>query len=132
MLLLTILSGKSAPAAVRFRRTTVSVGRGPAHDLSLNDDGVWEQHLQVRLGPDHQFLVRCRPEAQTVVNGQPVHECPLRNGDVIELGAAKVRFGFSETRLRSHRVREAATWALIVWMVLAQISLIYALSLLFV
>lgn len=131
MLQLTILAGKTAPATVRLRGTSACIGRGPAHDICMDDDGVWEKHLRIMLEPNLQFLARCRPETHMVINGQTVNESPLRNGDIIELGAAKLRFGFAETNLRRHATREAATWMLIVLVLLLQIGLIYSVSRIF-
>jgi pSer/pThr/pTyr-binding forkhead associated (FHA) protein len=131
MLLLTVLAGKSAPTFVRLSGTSACIGRGPKHDLCLDDDGVWDRHLQISLDPNLQFLAKCRPETQVVINSETVNEHPLRNGDLIEIGRAKVRFGFTETVLRRYRVREAGSWFLFAIMLLLQVGIIYLLSQLF-
>jgi hypothetical protein len=132
MVLLTVLSGKNAPASHRFQRFPIVVGRGPAHDLSVVDDGVWDRHLLLELAPDRQFKVRCRTEAFAAINGVVFQEqAPLRNGDVIELGGTKIRFSLSETRLSSQKLREICTWLFLTAMLLLQIGLIYQLGFLF-
>jgi hypothetical protein len=52
----------------------------------------------------------------------------LRNGDLLEMGALKVRFWLSESKQSSMRFREWATWAALALLTLGQIALIYWLS----
>ncbi len=49
-------------------------------------------------------------QAVSLVNLQPVHETPLRNGDMLQLGAAKLQFWLSPPRQTGLRLREALTW----------------------
>jgi hypothetical protein len=68
-------------------------------------------------------------EAFVAVNGQRLEQpLVLRNGDVIELGAVKLRFGLSPTRQRSLRFREAVTWIALAALCLGQVALIYWLA----
>ncbi|MGA2867339.1 MAG: FHA domain-containing protein [Verrucomicrobiota bacterium] len=125
MIQLNILSGKKAGTAWVARRFPVRIGRSPAADLQLAEDGVWEQHLQLDFKPRDGFFLTTQPNALVTLNGQPVQQSRLHNGDSLEMGALKMRFWLSQTRQAGLRFREALTWAAIAALCLAQIALIY-------
>ena len=127
MVQLRILSGKKAGTAHVARRFPVRIGRASAADLRLEEDGVWEQHLQLDLNPADGFHLRAQPGALATLNGSPLPTTPLRNGDTIEIGALKIQFWLSETRQRGLRLREWLTWAAIAALALGQVAVIYLL-----
>jgi len=43
------------------------------------------------------LLLTGHPDARTSINGQPIQRTFLRNGDTIEIGAAKIQFWLSES-----------------------------------
>jgi pSer/pThr/pTyr-binding forkhead associated (FHA) protein len=120
-----ILSGKKAGVVYVARRFPVRIGRAAAVDLRLEEDGVWEQHLQVDFDPASGFILTARADAPANVNGQPCQQSVLRNGDTIEVGSLKLQFWLSETRQGAMRLREGLTWAAIAAISLGQIALIY-------
>ena len=125
MVQLRILSGKKAGAAWVARRFPVRIGRSPQADCQLEEDGVWDQHLQIELHRGTGFHLKTRPEAPATVNGQPAHEVALRNGDLIQFGSAKVQFWLSENRQAGLGLREWLTWFGISAVSLGQVGLIY-------
>ncbi|MGD0260304.1 MAG: FHA domain-containing protein [Verrucomicrobiota bacterium] len=125
MVQLKVLSGKKAGTAWVARRFPVRIGRSSAADLQLEESGVWDQHLQLDFDPAEGFILSTQPNALAKVNGQPVHQTVLRNGDAIDLGSLKMQFWLSETRQTSLRLREGLTWAGIAAVSLGQIGLIY-------
>ncbi len=125
MIQLKILSGKKAGAVWVARRFPVRIGRAPAADLQLADEGVWDQHLQLDFHRGDGFFLNAQSGALATVNGEPVENTRLRNGDSIELGAVKLRFWLAETRQAGLRYREWLTWAALTAVCLAQIALIY-------
>ena len=125
MLQLKIIHGKTAGAEWVARRFPVQVGRAPEADLRLEEEGVWDRHLAIHLRPPDGFVLSVLPGAVASVNGQPVQEAILRNGDWIGLGAVKMQFGLSPTRHRSLRFREILTWVAFALLCLGQIALIY-------
>ena len=127
MVQLKVLSGKKAGAAYVARRFPVRIGRAPAADLRLEEEGVWDQHLRLDLNPADGFHLGIQPGALATVNGAPLPQTPLRNGDTIEIGALKIQFWLSETRQRGLRLREWLTWAAIAALCLGQIAVIYLL-----
>ncbi len=125
MVQLQILSGKKAGTPWGARRFPVRIGRSASADLQLEDDGVWDQHLQINFNPSDGFVLSAESEALTRVNGQPVQQTVLRNGDAIEIGATKLQFWLSQTRQTGLRFREWLTWAGVAAICLGQIALIY-------
>ena len=120
-----ILTGKKAGVQWTARRFPVRVGRAPGADLQLEDDGVWDEHFQLAFRSGEGFVLTTSGEALTSVNGETSPECLLRNGDIIEAGGAKLQFWLAEARSRGLRAREAATWAGIAAVFLAQIGILY-------
>jgi pSer/pThr/pTyr-binding forkhead associated (FHA) protein len=125
MIQLEILSGKTAGARWVARRFPVRIGRAPDSDLQLEERGVWERHLQIDLNPGDGFILTTNPEARVIANGQPVEHAVLRNGDLLEIGAVKLRFWLSEARQRGLGFREVLVWAIIAGVCIGQIALIY-------
>ncbi len=128
MVLLRILSGKKADTEVVTRHFPFRIGRAANADLSLQEAGVWEQHGVLSLEESGQFQLLACGEAFFIVNGERLQSSLLRNGDAIEMGAAKIAFSLSPTRHHSLVWRESLTWAALVILCGAQVALIYWLA----
>ena len=127
MVQLHLLSGKHAGTTTLARRFPFVVGRNNSADLCLEQDGIWDRHLEFHLQIPDGFLLKSHPRALTSVNGQPVQQAFLRNGDLIEVGPLKIQFWLSETRQRGLRTREFLTWFALAALSAGQIVLIYGL-----
>jgi pSer/pThr/pTyr-binding forkhead associated (FHA) protein len=127
MFQLRSLSGKQAGAVWSANRFPVRVGRSPQSDIPLQDDGVWEEHCEIELDDSNSFVVRSKSEGLVSVNQQRSNTSALRNGDVIELGSAKLQFWLAEVSQGSLQKRELAFWILVTFVCLAQIAIIYLL-----
>ena len=125
MVQLKVVSGKQAGTVVEVRKFPFVLGRNSAANLRLEEEGIWERHLELNLQMPGGFVLKVRDEARAAVNDQPVREATLRNGDLIALGPATVRFWLSETRQTSLFPRECLTWAALAALCAAQIALIY-------
>ena len=128
MVQLNILTGNKAGTEWVARRFPFSVGRSPQDALALDDSGVWNNHFRIDLRAGTGAILQASPDALTTVNGQSVKEAVLRNGDVIDLGAVKLRFGLSPTRQHGLKVREVLTWLAFAGLCAAQVAVIYWLS----
>ena len=125
MVQLKVLSGKKAGTNWVARRFPVRIGRSGTADLPLEEDGVWDEHLQLNFKAAEGIVLSAQPNALVAVNGQPVRQTVLRNGDTIEVGSLRMQFWLSETRQAGLRFREGLTWAGIAAISLGQVGLIY-------
>jgi pSer/pThr/pTyr-binding forkhead associated (FHA) protein len=104
------------------------IGRSASADLRLEDDGVWDQHLELAFDAASGFVLSAHPDARAAINGEPFREVILRNGDAIEIGALKIHFWLGETRQASLRLRELLTWTTFALILVGQLILIYRLT----
>jgi pSer/pThr/pTyr-binding forkhead associated (FHA) protein len=127
MFQLNILTGKMAGTSWSTRRFPVRIGRASKDDLQLEEDGVWENHIELKQSRAEGFVLRSRSDAPASINSEPASEGVLRNGDIIQLGSVKLQFWLSPTRQRGLRAREWFVWFGIAMVCLGQIALIYLL-----
>jgi hypothetical protein len=127
MIQLKILSGKKAGTEMVARHFPFYVGRSAQCQLSLDEPGVWDQHFQINLNASEGFTVIAAPNTSVMIDGKAVQEAELRNGDIVEIGSAKILFSLSPTTQKSLTVRESLTWVGIAALCLIQVSLIYKL-----
>jgi pSer/pThr/pTyr-binding forkhead associated (FHA) protein len=125
MIQLQVLSGNQAGAVIVARRFPFCIGRASAMDLCLNDPGVWDHHLVLALMPESGFILSRQSDALAYINGTGFDQIALRNGDVIELGSARLQFWLAQTRQRSFRQREILTWCFLGLLCLTQVALVY-------
>ena len=125
MVQLSIVSGKTAGTSLVVRRFPVRIGRSPAADLRLEENGVWDKHLQIQFDRSEGLVLESADNALVSVNSQQVRRTVLRNGDRIELGSVALRFYLSEPRQTGLTLREGLTWAAIVAISIGQIGIIY-------
>jgi hypothetical protein len=122
---LHILSGQRTGTDTIVRRFPFVIGRGSDAGLTMDDPGVWDRHLQIDFQRDHGFTFTVQPNALARINGETVETGTLRNGDLIELGSARLRFWLARSTQKTLRVREALTWFALCALFAAQIALIY-------
>ena len=125
MVQLQVLSGKKAGAEWVARHFPFLVGRAADNHFSIEDEGVWDRHLEIAIRTGEGFLLRTHPDALTSVNGHPINETWLRNGDLIRIGSVQIRFWLVPARQYSLRFREAVTWLTVALLCASQIALIY-------
>lgn len=113
MVLLEVLTGPGNNKKFIFQKFPVRIGRSPTSDLKIEAEGVWQQHAQLEFNPSAGFFLRAMSDALVVLNGADVREARLKRGDVIEVGAAKLRFDFAPVRQRGLELREFGVWLLI-------------------
>lgn len=120
-----ILSGKMAGTSWVARHFPVRIGRSASADLRSEEPGVWDDHLQVYFNPAEGLILKAGANALTSVNGEPVQQAVLRNGDTIQVGSLKLQFWLSDTCQWGLRFREVLTWAAISLISLGQVAIIY-------
>jgi len=80
-----------------------------------------QNHVKMAFSTDADYYIPGMDRGQVVIDRI------LRNGDLIELGSAQLRFWFARTRQKTLRLREALTWIALVMLFGTQIGLIYLL-----
>ncbi len=68
----------------------VIVGRGDTCDLILADTQISKRHCELRIDDDEVVLRDLGSTNGTFVNGNRVHHCSLRAGDVVTLGECRL------------------------------------------
>ena len=127
MIQLRVVSGAKAGDQFICGEFPVTIGRAADSGFVLQDAGVWDHHAELNLSNECDFHFRVFRDAIASVNGSPTREAIIRNGDILELGAARLQFWFCQTRQGSLRIREALTWAGLVILSAAQVALIWSL-----
>jgi hypothetical protein len=77
---------------VTLGREVVSVGRSAACKVVLDDANVSRQHAEVRPAPSGWKIADLNSTNGTRVNGSPVRERDLADGDEITVGSSTLRF----------------------------------------
>lgn len=131
MIQLNILNGKKAGQEIVARLFPFIIGRATTAHLPLDEDGVWDRHLEINLQQNEGFLLQAHPQAIVTVNGETVQKATLRNGDLIEAGSVQLRFWLSPVRQRSLLVQESLTWFALSALFVLELGLLYWLLFLF-
>jgi len=119
------VTGDGEPVMLRAANFPARIGRGADCAVRVTDEGVWEHHLELHLDSQMRFTLRTASDATAMVNGEPlvgVHR--LGNGDIIELGAAKLQFLLGNVNQKGLELREAALWLLLAAILAGQIGLV--------
>jgi chromosome segregation ATPase len=87
---LVVHNGRLSGARKALGAALTLVGRAEGCEVRLNVEGVLPIHCAVVHGPDG-LVLRALPGALTLLNGEPVAEGPLRDGDVIAVGPFQFR-----------------------------------------
>jgi pSer/pThr/pTyr-binding forkhead associated (FHA) protein len=125
MVQLKVLSGRKAGTVWTARRFPVRIGRSASADLQSEEDGVWDRHLDLDFDPSAGLVLMAQPNTLATVNGQPVQQAVLRNGDIINIGSLRMQFWLSETHQVGLRFREGLTWTAIAAISVGQVVLLY-------
>jgi len=125
MVQIRILSGPKAGGFQAVRRFPFHVGRAADNDLCLDAMGIWDYHFMLDLRQNEGFTLQTFDGAFATVNDQPQTSTPLRNGDVISFGSAKIQFWLAAPRQRGLRLREWFVWMLVILVTLGELALIY-------
>lgn len=125
MLQLQILSGKQAGVTFNARLFPVRIGRHSANELRLDDDGVWDSHLNISLHPAEGFTLTAHPGALLNVNSESIQTARLRNGDIITVGSVRLAFRIGETTQPGLGVSEAFVWLLVTVVTVIEVGLVY-------
>jgi uncharacterized RDD family membrane protein YckC len=77
---------------ITLQHSALSIGRDPANDLVLPDAMVSRRHAVLECRGDQFYLKDCNSSNGSLVNGDRIAECPLKDGDLIAIGATRILF----------------------------------------
>ena len=86
---------------------TLTVGRGQASDVRLNDPRVSRIHVRLQVDQGTVVVQDAGSSSGTQVNGGPIEQHTLRPGDVIQIGDTKLRYQLEGARDASTLVGSA-------------------------
>jgi hypothetical protein len=89
---LTMESGPDAGHSHRAGDRALRLGRSPDNDIILRDPATSGHHARVERRGDQFWIVDLGSTNGTLVNGEPVQEKELSNGDRITIGQNAVNF----------------------------------------
>ena len=72
--------------------SSLTIGRDDEADLSLNDDSVSRFHCEIVFIETGWFITDLGSTNGTYVSGHPVDRAPLRDGDLVKVGATIFKF----------------------------------------
>jgi hypothetical protein len=121
---LQLLSGPRSGAIFHFHRFPIRAGRGADLELPLDEPGVWQRHFLIDWRAEG-LVLQVEPQALLNLQDALVQSALLRNGDILTVGALKIRFSLSPVRQTSLALREWLTWIALAALCLGQVSLVY-------
>jgi adenylate cyclase len=80
------------PQSYTFTTGEVVIGRSPDCHVVLKDFGISRNHARILVDEDGVRIMDLKSKNGTQVNGVPVMEAPLKEGDIILLGKFKLTF----------------------------------------
>ena len=87
-----LLTTSSGTHVIPLDSTLMTIGRGLNNDIILEDSRVSRNHAQLRYRSRRFWLTDLGSTNGTFVNGEPVTERALRDGDVVSLGGLELTF----------------------------------------
>ena len=97
---LLVIRGPDRGRALRLDKDELTVGTSPAAELRLTDPTVSRSHLMVRVTPDGLLLTDLGSTNGTFVGDRRVYACALEPGDVIGIGATRLRLEALRTTVK--------------------------------
>src|SRR6185436_827835 len=81
-----------APQTHNFAAGEVVIGRSPDCQVVLKDFGISRNHAKIVIDENGARIMDMKSKNGTQVNGVPVMEAPLKDGDRILLGKFQITF----------------------------------------
>jgi pSer/pThr/pTyr-binding forkhead associated (FHA) protein len=89
---LVVQTDGAPPARFDLGGALIAVGRAADNDVILDDPQVSRHHCQLKLQHGAYGFVDLQSRNGSTVNGQPVAEIALADGDRIRIGSTTIQF----------------------------------------
>jgi pSer/pThr/pTyr-binding forkhead associated (FHA) protein len=90
---LIFLNGKMKGRRVVVKEGSIVIGRDPSCHLHITDDAeVATRHVTIEERGGSHFLCGFHDGDRLLLNGQPVADAALKNGDTFEVGRTLIEF----------------------------------------
>jgi hypothetical protein len=93
---LSFESGPFAGRIVALPNQMVTVGRAPDNDVVVGDPATSGRHGRIEVRAGSFWISDLGSTNGTLINGEPVIEKQLSDGDLITIGQNTIRFNLSE------------------------------------
>jgi len=80
----------------QLKPTTTTIGRLDTNDICIPDGAISRYHAKIVLQEEGFVVIDLDSENGVFVNGERVTECPLKDGDSLEIGPGTKQFTFRE------------------------------------
>ena len=90
-----IYQDKGVQKTFALTRPEIIIGRARDNDLTLQDIGISRRHCRIQVGPDGCTVADLGTLNGTKVNGRPIVEVPLKDGDEILIGGFPIKIRYS-------------------------------------
>lgn len=99
---LVIIEGTNVGSLIPVADVPVTIGREPGNFVVLNTVGVSRRHAVVRMEEGVVILEDLESKNGTFVNREPAKKAVLKDGDLVFIGAATLKFLSAENVERSY------------------------------
>ncbi len=89
---LVVTTGKQKNQDFKLTKKETTIGRSTNNDVKIHDWFVSKQHASIVKDKNNYFIKDLGSWRGVVVNGQPVKDAQLKDGDDIKLGATHITF----------------------------------------
>jgi len=124
MFCLTVVKGKQQGHSIDIKKYPFVIGKNQEAHLRLSDAGIWDDHLAIDLTPGESPTVKRMGDGSVSVNSEPIESMTLRNGDIITIGAAQLRFNSTPAKRKSLVFQNSASWIALILVVILEIFLV--------
>jgi len=110
---------------IEARRFPFTLGQAKSCDLRIVAKGVWDKHLILQDDGEKGITATPCSDALVIINGVSQGKTVrLKHGDLMGLGAAKLRFWLAPLGQADRSAFEALVWAALLLLGLSQVAVI--------
>ncbi len=128
MFCLTVVKGTEKGKRYDIASFPFVIGNNQTAELTLSEPGIWPDHIVLELEDGKGPCVSRLGEGSLSINSEPAESAPLRNGDLLSIGGALLRFGIARPKRKSLVFQNAASWVAIAVVALCELVLIFLLK----